>query len=199
MSYWNLGCWEGDESLPEHLSRMYPNSSALCFWGCRQVGLIFHTWWSCCNVKYFCIWVYALIYSANMVYIIKDPRIALLNEPVEGAFRKTQTNLFYVPSGQKFSKLTWILINEKLISILHYTSPWFESLEFMDTIPSISLVMATVVVFGSGARTGPGFSPLHFSFFFLLFPPLCSFSFSCWCLNRIFMCCQPPVVLLFFG
>lgn len=77
-----------------------------------------------------------------MVNIINDSRIALLNELVEGLLDTTRLiYFFYLAVNIAIStawkkplvdlevmkcKLTWIMTNEKLVSVLQDTSPQFE-------------------------------------------------------------------------
>lgn len=78
-----------------------------------------------------------------MVNITKDPSIALLNEPVENIPRYTQTLIYYKFLAAKISiatawkspvidlalmkrKLTWIMLHEKLVSVLRDKQPLFE-------------------------------------------------------------------------
>lgn len=70
-----------------------------------------------------------------MINIVKDPRVSLLNQPVAGVPRHTQTLIYFMFLMAKIAietawkkkvvdlasmkrKLTWIMTYEKLVSIL---------------------------------------------------------------------------------
>lgn len=40
-------------TLCPRLSKMFPDTSLLCFRGCGHLGTIFHTWWSCLRIRGF--------------------------------------------------------------------------------------------------------------------------------------------------
>lgn len=119
----------------EHLLHMCPGCSSLCCRGCREVGMTPHIWWTCPKVRRFWICVHSLIHSVTLVNISKDAWVAFLNKPVDGIPRHMQT-LFYfmflaakmaIATAQKSPmvdlallkhKLTWIMLNEKIVSVL---------------------------------------------------------------------------------
>lgn len=78
-----------------------------------------------------------------MMNIVKNPRVALLNEPVSDISKHTQTLIYFMFLAPKISiattwknsvvdlavmkrKLTWIMFNEKLVSILKDRSSRFD-------------------------------------------------------------------------
>lgn len=80
-----------------------------------------------------------------MVNIIKDASVSLLNKPVDNIPRHTQTLIYYIFLAAKIAiasawkspivdialmkrKLGWIMLNEKIVSILNDKQPLFEKI-----------------------------------------------------------------------
>lgn len=57
---------------------------------------MFHMWWMCLKVRRYWKRVQALIYSMTIMNVIKNPKIALFNEPLEGVPRSNHTLIYCI-------------------------------------------------------------------------------------------------------
>lgn len=82
------------DMVPLRLSRVYPFSSPLCFRECNSLGIMYHIWWECQRLRVFWNKFFALIQKISEILVPQQPRIALLNEPIENLPRCKQRLIF---------------------------------------------------------------------------------------------------------
>lgn len=85
--------------VASHLSRLFPNSSPSCFWGCYSCRTMHHIWWEYPRLRGFWIRVYVLLRWVTGVPVPQKPRIALLNDPPEKVLWATQKYIFFYSLG----------------------------------------------------------------------------------------------------
>ena len=121
--------------VPTRIASYVPGASSLCFRGGGMEGTVLHVWWACPRVKRFWICVYNFIYSLTQVNLRKSPQQALLRRPVDGTQRRAGTLIAFIFTAARIaiakswrcpvipftlvkSKLSWIMVNERLAAIL---------------------------------------------------------------------------------
>ena len=70
--------------VPARIAKYAKNYSAQCFRGCSDIGIHFHTWWSCPKVQIFWIRIFKIASILSGKNIPLDPATALLNLKPEG-------------------------------------------------------------------------------------------------------------------
>lgn len=86
------------------------------------MGTIYHTWWICSKFKNFLVRVHSLIYLVTK-NIVKNSKVALLNEPIEGIPRHTQILIYFmfleakikIATAWKSSVVNLVMRNWKLM------------------------------------------------------------------------------------
>lgn len=129
--------------VPTRIAAYVPGASSSCFQGCGMEGTVLHIWWSCPKVKCFWILIYNFIYSLTQVNLLKSPQQALLGGPVDRTTRQAGKLFIFtaariaiarscrtptIPFDLVESKLSWIMINERLSVILLDKQARFEKI-----------------------------------------------------------------------
>lgn len=129
--------------VPASIAQWVPETSLLCFRGCRQEGMMYHEWWMCAKVCKFWICTYNFIDSLTGTNLTKSLQHAFLGHPVGGAPRSIQCPIAFifiaaritmarswkspVPSFDLLkNKLSWIMVNKHFSAILQDKLPRLE-------------------------------------------------------------------------
>lgn len=128
--------------VPLRLSRVYPFSSPLCFRECNSLGIMYHIWWECQRLRVFWNKFFALIQKISEILVPQQPRIALLNEPIENLPRCKQRLIFLCCQQQNSlqsahgrrllsiyrRKVSWIMLNEQFTGVFNDTTKRFKTI-----------------------------------------------------------------------
>ena len=142
--------------VPARIASFVPGASPRCFRGCSVDCTMYHIWWTCQRVRRFWIRTYNFIYSLTQVNLVKSPLHALLGRPVEGTtkhLRKLIAFIFVaaritiakswrsptVPFCLLKSKLSWIMVNERMSAILNdrvavFDKVWDPWISYLTTV-----------------------------------------------------------------
>uniref|UniRef100_A0A6I8Q4E7 Reverse transcriptase domain-containing protein n=1 Tax=Xenopus tropicalis TaxID=8364 RepID=A0A6I8Q4E7_XENTR len=122
--------------VPARLHKINNAYSSQCFRGCGEEGTAYHIWWQCPRVQCFWTRVYELIFSATEINLRKSPEQALIGTKIPNINKHSRTLITQIfiaakltiakswkspllPIQQLKHKINWILVNEKLTSILN--------------------------------------------------------------------------------
>lgn len=129
--------------VPTRIHKMFPSSSSLCFRGCHRPGSMLHIWWECPKLRSTWHKVFHMIFKVTEIRIPRQAAIALLNSKVPNIPKHTQQLIFFILLGVKMTiaaawkkqavsirkvrnKITWIMTQEKLVSILTNSVSMYE-------------------------------------------------------------------------
>lgn len=121
--------------VPSRLAKMFPSSSPQCFRDCKLTGTMAHVWWECPRIRNVWNKVFHVIFKVTGHRLQNSPGIALLNWPIPKISKSTQKLIQFIFLGTKLSiakawkqgrvawraiknKISWIMTQEKLISVL---------------------------------------------------------------------------------
>lgn len=125
------------------LFRMFPSANPLCFRGCEMVGSMAHVWWECPRLRSFWKKVFNLIFKVTGLQVPRTPEVALLNACIPKTSKLSWILIHFIFLGATgtlakawkqprvsflavICKVSWIMIQEKLSSILLDTKDRFE-------------------------------------------------------------------------
>uniref|UniRef100_A0A803KB25 Reverse transcriptase domain-containing protein n=1 Tax=Xenopus tropicalis TaxID=8364 RepID=A0A803KB25_XENTR len=121
--------------VPSRLHKINNQCDPQCFRKCGSEGTVYHIWWQCSRVQRFWTRVYQMIYSVTGINLPKSPEHALLGMKIPNINKNARTLINQIftaakltiakawkspllPIPQLKNKINWILVNEKLTSIL---------------------------------------------------------------------------------
>lgn len=130
--------------VPSCLAKIYLGSLPLCFQGFGHMGSLFHTWWQCSCIRDFWNRIFCLLCRVTGLAVPKAPKITLLNNKPFGCSKCLQKLIHFIlldakiPIAQAWKeptvsfsaaklKISWILVQEKVVGTLIATSTAFEA------------------------------------------------------------------------
>lgn len=131
--------------VPARLSRIFPDSSPLCYRGCGHIGTMHHIWWTCPRIRSYWNKFLHILRRVSGIEVPQDPTYILLNCKIHNTPKNTQQLIFIMCLGAKVTlakawktpsvsisatkrKISWITSQEQIVAKLRDTVPRFEGI-----------------------------------------------------------------------